>query len=560
MKRKQLLLLLALLITVATGAWAQQTLTVYDGTGRQTTSPASIVYCNEYARSQTIIPSTALTAMKGCDITAMTFYSGYGNPFTTECSFDVYLKEVSYSAFTDPYTFEPQSSCTTVYQGTLSVVNGTLTLTVTFSKPFHYKGGNLLIGAENTSMNSYYPYVEFQGTNTNQDYTNISIHHSTNLASATTIAKSSFIPKTTFTYVVPTYTVNVNDGELNPTTWKAKVGDATEFGKLPLENVTEGQTVTLQYNGQRRVRKVTATMDAKPVAWDGDLAKLTAESTEEFATATNGMTITGTLTANVKVSIADGATVTLDGATINGVNNESYKWAGINCLGNATIILKDDTENTVTGFYEEYPGIHVPSGKKLTILGTGSLTASSNGWGAGIGGGFEISCGDISIEGGIITATGGDFSAGIGGGTCNIGNDATCGNITITNGVTRVTATKGEDAPYSIGAGDEAKCGTVTIGGTVYWQSNAAVDEPAATYLATSPLTLNNVAGLLLNCEEGQRWSTIISNNSDKLEENGYYIERKDNHYRLYNADTYSEIMSGDSYSSNNSYVWDILE
>ena len=255
-KTTRFLSLLVLLMMAATSAWAQQTLTVYDGTGRQTTSPASIVYCDEYARSQTIIPSTALTAMKGCDITAMTFYSGTNTAFTTECSFDVYLKEVSYSVFTDPYTFEPQSSCTTVYQGTLTVSN--IMLTVTFSKPFHYNGGNLLIGAENTSKNSYYPSIEFYGTYTDQDYTNISIHHSTNLASATSIAKSSFIPKTTFTYVVPTYTVNLNDGAENPTTWTAKAGSATTFGALPLEEVPVGETVTLKYDGNREVKSITA--------------------------------------------------------------------------------------------------------------------------------------------------------------------------------------------------------------------------------------------------------------------------------------------------------------
>ena len=69
-------------------------------------------------------------------------------------------------------------------------------------------------------------------------------------------------------------------------------------------------------------------------------------------------------------------------------------------------------ESTVQGFYEEYPGIYVPEGKTVTIKGDGKLTASSNGVGAGIGGGAGIasgngsgagiSCGNISIEGGTI--------------------------------------------------------------------------------------------------------------------------------------------------------------
>ena len=66
------------------------------------------------------------------------------------------------------------------------------------------------------------------------------------------------------------------------------------------------------------------------------------------------------------------------------------------------------------GFYEDYPGIHVLEGKTLTISGDGSLNASGNGSGS-------------------------------------------CGDITITDGVTSVTATN------SIGAGENGSCGTVTI-------------------------------------------------------------------------------------------------
>ena len=238
-------------------------------------------------------------------------------------------------------------------------------------------------------------------------------------------------------------------------------------------------------------------------------------------TAQNGETLTGTLASNVKISIADGATVILDGVTINGENSDMYKYAGITCEGDATIILSGT--NNVKGFYNEYPGIYVPSGKKLTIQGVsdgnGKLTASSNGYGAGIGGCWGISCGNIEIQDGDITATGGYGCAGIGSGngsacgtitisggtvTATGGNSgagigsgnafATCGAITISGGtveatggqygagigsgfesacgtiniastVIKVTATKGTDAPYSIGkgGGQSSSCGTVTI-------------------------------------------------------------------------------------------------
>ena len=228
-----------------------------------------------------------------------------------------------------------------------------------------------------------------------------------------------------------------------------------------------------------------------------DLATVTEDITIE-----DGYTVTGKLAGNYKVSIADGATVTLDGVTLDGVHNSRYKWAGITCEGDATIILKDGTTNTVKGFYDVYPGIFVPKDKTLTIKseteGTGKLIASSNGHGAGIGGGDGYSstaknCGNIVIQGGVITATGGSNSAGIGSGgygSCGditisggsvtatggemsaaIGSgygSASCGKITITDGVTKVTATAGSFSPNSIGAGDYGStCGTVTIGGNV---------------------------------------------------------------------------------------------
>ena len=181
-----------------------------------------------------------------------------------------------------------------------------------------------------------------------------------------------------------------------------------------------------------------------------DLSKLTVNYIAQ-----NGETLTGTLGANVKISIADGATVTLDGVTINGENDVDYRWAGITCLGDATIILSG--ANTVKGFYENYPAVFVPSGKTLTIQGTGSLNASSNGYGAGVGGSYSDNCGNIRIDGGTITAVGGQYSAGIGGGRAG-----GCGTITITDG--SITATGGY---FSAGIG-AVTCGKITItGGTI---------------------------------------------------------------------------------------------
>lgn len=202
--------------------------------------------------------------------------------------------------------------------------------------------------------------------------------------------------------------------------------------------------------------------------------------------AQDGDTLMGTLSANVKISVEEGATITLEGASIKGATSSSKKWAGLSCKGDCTVLLSG--ENAVRGFHKYYPGIHVPEGNTLVIDGDGSLTALSNGFAAGIGCGYEISCGNIEIRGGNITATGGISAAAIGAGfkssagnitisgdtvTANAGGasagigsgnvQSSCGNITISGGV--VNATGGATA-MAIGAGyDNASCGNILLSG-----------------------------------------------------------------------------------------------
>lgn len=204
-------------------------------------------------------------------------------------------------------------------------------------------------------------------------------------------------------------------------------------------------------------------------------------------TAQNNDVLTGTLGSNVKVSIADNATVTLNRVTINGTHNSSYLWAGITLLGNATIVLEGT--NTVKGFNQSYSGIFVPEGCTLTIQGTGSLTASNNGWAAGIGGCYGTACGNIVIEGGTIKATGGYNGAGIG--SCN----ASCGDITISGGT--VTATGGEScAGIGSGTGNGASCGDITItGGTV---TATGGDSAAGIGSGQSDVTVNSCGDITI--------------------------------------------------------------
>ena len=183
-------------------------------------------------------------------------------------------------------------------------------------------------------------------------------------------------------------------------------------------------------------------------------------------TVDNGRTLTGTLANNVQISIADGATVTLDNLSINA--NGAWTTgnrAGITCQGSATITLVGT--NTVKGFNAAYPGILVPDGSTLTITGSGSLTASSQGGGAGIGGKVDESCGNITIAGGTVNASSNE-GTGIGSGYCYTG-DASCGNISISGG-TVVAIGGGNSAGIGTGSAPDHNnsCGTITISGTAH--------------------------------------------------------------------------------------------
>ena len=180
--------------------------------------------------------------------------------------------------------------------------------------------------------------------------------------------------------------------------------------------------------------------------------------------------LTGTLSGNYQITIADRATVTLQDVDITCLGTGDF-YAGITCLGDATIILSgtnsvmggvDDGSQGVGNGIGIYPGIFVPSGKTLTIDGTGSLDVRSNGsskYAPGIGGYPDNPAGNIVIQGSTtVVAQGGINCAGIG-----AGSSSDCGSITIT-GSANVTAAS-DNRGAGIGSGYSGSCGDITISG-----------------------------------------------------------------------------------------------
>lgn len=235
-----------------------------------------------------------------------------------------------------------------------------------------------------------------------------------------------------------------------------------------------------------------------------------AEATGDV-TLRDGDTATGEMTGHT-LYIADGATVTLSGASVTGSDN-----GAIRCEGNATILLADGTENTAKAkAYRSYSAVHWPSGKTLTIsggtAGTGTLIADgTSADGAGIGGGAGHPCGDLSITGGVITATGGYQSAGIG-----AVSEGSCGKITISGG--NVTATS-SDHGAGIGAAatsGDSNCGDILISGgtvTATGSSHSAGIGYAGGFSASSVTITGDITSV--TATRGSSNARCISNSSD---------------------------------------------
>jgi len=299
------------------------------------------------------------------------------------------------------------------------------------------------------------------------------VWRSTDLQDRVTYYCSYVIPQTGITEVV----VNVEGSEYiytNPTDIPFVKGHATTLplivGKDTIELADEGITIEGWNDGELPDGLGTDAVVAPKII---DLSTLKSDYVVQ-----DGYIVTGTLDANVKISIADGATVILDNAAIS-YSSKGADWAGLTLIGDGTIQLADGTTNTAiggldNGGYSNCPGIFVPEGKTLTINGdTGVLIAACgdgnpDGQGAGIGASWFTNCGNIVINGGVISASGGNRGAGIGG-----SGRRNCGYITINGGT--VTATGHEGAP-GIGIGgakqstyaDGGTCGDITItGGTV---------------------------------------------------------------------------------------------
>ncbi|MDR1779677.1 MAG: carbohydrate-binding domain-containing protein [Tannerella sp.] len=164
-----------------------------------------------------------------------------------------------------------------------------------------------------------------------------------------------------------------------------------------------------------------------------------------------------TTTKTIAVQSGITANITLNSVSIN-VSGTSNACA-FN-MSDATVSLTLAGTNTLKSGWLR-AGIYVPdNGADLTIGGSGILNATGHTSSAGIGGGYHVSCGAVTINGGTVTATGGTDAAGIGG-----GYNGTAGSLEINGG--SVNRTGGDSSLESIAlnsASAPVYLSTLTVG------------------------------------------------------------------------------------------------
>ena len=444
------------------GELSDYDLAVYDGTLSGYALPASITLANKLA------------------ICAFTIKNADGTQDITTTITNLTISDGTYT-----YSISRSNLISPIYVAMMPVDNANITMTATDNYGQHYAKSltNITYAANNIYPLAMRMAESFKTYSTLPVGTHLNVGDQLDLSSYFLIngvveqLTSSYAPYTLVRANVEGSTVTeAADGAYY--VFKDKNGDF--YGKdagLHASAASDGIFVAGYYEGMKSYTMLSHV----------NLANVTAAYTAQTYDCLYGI-----LGSNVQISIANNATVWLGGVSINADGTMTGEYAGITCLGNATINLADGTTNTVRGMkgsFDEYSGIFVPHNDTgegdeytLTIRGTGTLNVFGGQNAAGIGANSLYDSGNIVIAGGIINATGGENAAGIG-----TGEHSTCGDITIENTVTSVTAIKGENANESIGRGSGGSCGMVTIGGTVYYDGSNFQND-GDTYLATSPL------------------------------------------------------------------------
>ena len=260
----------------------------------------------------------------------------------------------------------------------------------------------------------------------------------------------------------PFHTVRLAEGTEDAANWTLASGNASVPGTQVLENVMSGSELTATYSGTRKVKSVKAVKYVVPPTLLDNTT--TAWADGKYAVPAGGLTYSDAITVSgdVTLVLTDGETLTLN--------------KGISLASGATLTIQGNGTMNVNGTNESTAS--TVAGTGTLVLTSGTLTATGGNGGSvdfqcsncsGGNGGDAIS-GSVTVNSGTLTATGGNggsvgnygYSCGGGAGSAAISGDLTInsGTVTSTNGANGQLGQYTDDC--SAGAGCKAVAGTVT--------------------------------------------------------------------------------------------------
>ena len=182
-------------------------LTVYDGTATQYYAPVYTYYGDtEGSASQFMVPASLLEDMQGGTINSMKFYISSTQSLSNlaTASYKGYIAEIEGSSMST-FIFD-DASTPTIFDGTVSLTNNNTEMLITFSEPYTYNGGNLVIAFECTESEGAWTILNYYSSSA----TGGIIYRN---GSATSTNTSNYVPKTTFYYTpgeVTYYDINMH--------------------------------------------------------------------------------------------------------------------------------------------------------------------------------------------------------------------------------------------------------------------------------------------------------------------------------------------------------------
>ena len=311
-----------------------------------------------------------------------------------------------------------------------------------------------------------------------------------------------------------TYSVTLAEDTEDAGNWKVKVGEG-QFQELPAE-AAEGATVTATYNGEKKVKSVKAVKKAAVdpakayLTWDADQKKLVA--TEIPATA-------------IKVASAD-AGVTWEAGTYVVEGNVEINGT-IRLNGDVDLIIKDDAELTANKIQGGNKNLRIygqanKSGQLVVNSTTDAIsnittlevhsakvtaTASANNCG-GI-----LNIGTFNVYGGLVDAK----STGSRGYGITLKEN---GYMNIYGGEVKAEG-KGNNVNYSYGirCGNSLKA-TVTVYGGKLWAGNA--DNKALKYITLAIDKSLGFNGEIQCSPDNSTWNPTVGTPDEKYVRVGY--------------------------------------